>query len=49
MKKRWVLLLALAVMFTSCPNTTTGGSSDAAKFDNAKFDTAKFDTAKFEQ
>jgi predicted small secreted protein len=49
MKKRWVLLLALAVMFTSCPNTTTGGSSDAAKFDNAKFDTAKFDTATFEQ
>jgi hypothetical protein len=49
MKKRWFLLLALAVLFTSCPNNNTGGSSDAAKFDSAKFDTAKFDTAKFEQ
>jgi predicted small secreted protein len=43
MKKRWFLLLAFALMFTSCPNTNTGGSSDAAKFDNAKFDTAKFE------
>jgi hypothetical protein len=42
MKKRWFLLLALALMFTSCPNNT-GGSSDSAKFDNAKFDTAKFE------
>jgi hypothetical protein len=43
MKKRWVLLLALALMFTACPNNNTGGSSDTAKFDNAKFDTAKFE------
>jgi predicted small secreted protein len=43
MKKRWFLLLALALMFTSCPNTNTGGSSDAAKFETAKFDSAKFE------
>jgi hypothetical protein len=43
MKKRWFLLLALAVLFTACPNNTTGGSSDSAKFDSAKFDTAKFE------
>ena len=49
MKKRWFLLLALALMFTSCLETKTGGSSDPAKFDSAKFDSAKFESAKFEQ
>jgi hypothetical protein len=49
MKKRWFLLLALALMFTSCPNTNTGGSSDPAKLEGAKFETATFDSAKFEQ
>ncbi len=51
MKKQWFFLLALALIFTSCPDTktNTGNSSDSAKFDNAKFDNAKFNSAKFEQ